>query len=448
MQKKEIDLTQGGILRPLLLFAIPLLISSFIQQMYNTVDLLYAGNFLGERAIAAVGASSLIISCIVGVFTGISVGTGIIVSHAVGARNTKKVNALIYNGLVFAVVGGILLMLAGLLGADKMLQLIHTPKAIFEDAASYIKAYMVSILFIFLFNMNAGVIRAIGNSYTPMLLQLLGGIINIGMDYVFIRIFGVVGIAWASVASQGIPAVLSTVYLLRSTNQDPLYITAGHDLGTGFCFDRYILMEIIKMGLPAGIQNLVITLSNIFVQMKINSYGVVAISSFAAYFKIELIDYLPIVAFGSAVMTFVGQNVGAENYERVKKGVRIGILYGVLYVIVVSASILCSGNYLFGIFVPEAKEVAACGNRILRVTMPFYWIYVILEVLADSLRGIGKSAEPMWVLLLTLCGFRTVCLLFLTSLGDQIELVAAVYPLAWAAAALALVLVWQRSMRR
>lgn len=425
--KKFKDFTQGTIWKQLLLFAFPLLCTSFIQQLYNTVDLWFAGNFLNDKnATASVGASSTMITCIVNFFTGISIGISVIVSHAIGSKDTKKIDKTIHTAMGLNIIGGIILSIVGIFFAETYLTIMKTPQEIFESSLSYIRIYMFSIIFIVTYNMNSGIIRAMGKSNITVIIQMIGGLVNVLMDYISIIIFnlGIEGIAWATMFSQGISAILSILYLMLYSKEYPLNLKKIHIYAN-------ISKEVLKIGIPAGVQSLIITLSNIFIQYKINSFNDVDnISAFSIYFKVELFNYLPIVAFGQAIMTFSGQNFGANKIDRLKKGSIICISMGILYTIVSSIVLLMFGNQIFEVFNNDTN-VIHCGMRIAKITFPFYWIYVILEVLADTIRGCGKSIEPTIIIMANICGLRTLLLAIFTHFNPTLEAVAIVYPISW-----------------
>ena len=403
--------------RQLLLFALPLLGASFIQQLYNMVDLLFVGNILGKEATAAVGASSLLTSCIVGFFTGLSIGMGVVISLAAGQGNREKIQKGIHTAIGLSLTGGVVLTAAGLLLSRR---------------------HLLSMLPLFLYNMNAGIIRARGDSRTPMLFQLLGAVTNIVFDWLTMGRWGmdVDGAAWATFGSQLLAALCSVLYLAGRKDEYRLDLRKVRISGA-------ILKEVLRIGVPAGLQNLVITISNIFVQTAINGLGVDVIAAFTAYFKVELVLYLPIVAFGQAATTFVGQNLGAGKFGRVQKGVRSCIGMGILYAAAAAVLLLLFGRYAFGLFSRDAAVIET-GMRIIRVTFPFYWLYVILEVHADALRGSGNSVQPMIIILVCMCVLRTALLAVFTGIWDSLEAVAAVYPSAWLAAAVCLTLWWRR----
>ncbi len=441
MEKNQ-NLTEGPIGKKLLLFALPLLGASFIQQLYNMVDILFVGNLLGTESTSAVGASSLLTNCIVGFFTGLSLGTGVVISMAAGQGDKEKIRNTIHTATGLSLAGGVIFTAAGLLVSRRMMIWMNTPEEILEEALIYIRIYLLSMLPLFLYNMNAGIIRARGDSGTPMLFQLLGAVINIIFDWISIRWWGmgVDGAAWATFGSQLAAALCSVLYLMRRKDEYHLSLRKIRISGK-------ILSEVLRIGVPAGLQNMVITLSNIFVQTAINGLGVTVIAAFTVYFKVELVIYLPIVAFGQAATTFVGQNMGAWRLDRVRKGVRTCIRIGLVYAVGVAAVLLPAGGFAFSLFSPD-RAVIEAGMRIIRVTFPFYWLYVFLEVHADALRGAGHSLPPMAIILLCVCVLRTVLLMTFTHIWGSLEAVAAVYPSAWLAAAVCLTLYWKYFLRR
>lgn len=312
---------------------------SFIQQLYNTVDLFFVGNLLGTDATAAVGASSLLTSCIVGFFTGLSVGTGVLVSLAEGEKNGEKIRKIIHTAAGISLLGGVLLTVLGLLLSRQLLVWMNTPAEILEQGLLYIRIYLLSMLPLFVYNMNAGIIRAGGDARTPMLFQLLGAAVNILLDWLSMAHWGmgVDGAAWATAFSQMVAALGSVIYLMRKTDAYRLNWRSVRISGE-------ILRPVLRIGVPAGCQNLVITISNIFVQTAVNGLGVTAIAAFTAYFKVELILYLPIMSFGQAATTFAGQNLGAGKPERLRRGIRTCLLLGSVYAAGMAALMLLLGR--------------------------------------------------------------------------------------------------------
>lgn len=422
-------LTEGIIWKKLLFFALPLLGASFIQQLYNTVDLIFVGNFLGKEAAAAVGASTLFVTCLVNFFSGMSVGSGVLTSMVFGKGDKSELKKVIHSSIGISLACGLIIMIIGLAFSPSFLRAINTPEEIMPEAVSYIRVYFISIISLVVYNMGSGVIRALGNSKTPMYIQLIGGIINVIMDAVFIFLFenGVVGVALATLFSQTVAAVMVVLYLMKLDEESRLELRK-------IKIHKEHLNKILKIGVPVGFQALVITLSNVFIQYYVNSLGVDSIAAFTAYFKVELVIYLPILAFGQAITTFTSQNLGAGEYLRVKQGVKVCLIMGLACTIMLSVVLLSFGRQAFAL-INSDKAVLDLGVQIISVTVPFYWVYVIFEVLGGSIRGSGKTTPPMIITLANICILRTVLLYVIMSYSQDIRGIAMTYPITWASTA-------------
>lgn len=432
------DLTTGTIWKRLLLFAIPLLLSSLVQQLYNTVDLIFVGNFINKSASAAIGASSLLITCLVGFFGGMSVGSGVVVSHIFGAKEQGRLEKAVHNAIALSIAGGIVFLAVGYFFAPVYLTLVNTPGELRASAVGYLRIYFLSLVSMFIYNLGSSVLRALGDSRSPLYAQFLGGIVNVTMDYIFIRVFdnGVNGVAWATVISQTVAACVTLYHLTRLDKEYSLKLKR-------IAFDKPIFKEVIRVGIPAGAQSLVITLSNVMAQYHINSFGEDSIAAFTAYFKVELIIYLPIVAFGQAVMAFSGQNMGAKNYKRMREGTRICLFMSMGLAAATSAAALVFGPQLFRIFNKEASVIET-GCQIIGVSFPFYFIYSILQVLGDSLRGAGKVKQPMYIILINICIIRTCLLFLIVPHVGSVKGVAVTYPVTWALTAVCMAVYYFR----
>lgn len=435
------NMTRGSIIKTLILFALPLLLSSIIQQMYNTVDLLFVGNILGKEAAAAVGASSMIITCIIGFFSGISVGTNVILAKIFGSKNKNEFKSATCTAISIALIAGSILTLIGIAGSKVLLSLINTPNAIIEPAIQYIRIYFLSITSMLVYNMGSGIIRASGNSHIPMIVQFIGGLINIASNTVFIVILGlgIKGAAWATFFSQTTAAILVVLYIIKDKKN---YNVKLKELK----IDKNILSQISIIGIPAGIQTLVISLSNIVAQSYINSLDVDSIAAFTAYFKIELLLYYPILAVGQAIMTFTGQNIGAGKVARVIKGTNICIVFGIVLTMVNSKMLLLSGDIWFRLFNSDTIVITR-GIEIISITFPFYFMYVILEVLSAVIRGSGKSIGPMIIIIFNICLFRVALLYIIVPLMENVKGVAITYPITWLSTAMCMVVLYVYQIR-
>lgn len=429
---KPRDLTCGTIWKPLLCFALPLLAGSLVQQMYNMVDLFFVGNVLGKSASAAVGSSGMLVTCLVGFFTGMSAGCGVVVAQRYGAKDQKGLHKAVHTAVALSLLGGIVLTILGLLFAPQFLRWLGTPEHLFDMALSYVRIYLLSLLSLILYNIGSGILRAVGNSRLPMYFLLAGSAANVLFDWLFLVVlhWGVAGVAWATAISQTLSAVLVVTSLMRTKAGYRLYLKRIR-------LSKRVLVQIIRVGLPAGIQAMVLTFSNMVVQFFINGLGENEMAAFSAYFRIENFMYLPIMAFGQAMMTFAGQNVGAGRYERVRRGTWICMGMSVGVTLVISGVVLLTGKHFFGMFLPDT-QVIECGWRILLVTAPFYFLYSFIETPAGTIRGAGASLVPMLTVMVCLCGIRTGLLMWWMPVWPGPVGLALVYPVTWVLAAASL----------
>ena len=409
-----------------MLFALPLLGSSLIQQLYNTVDIFFVGNFVSDsNAMSAVGASALIVSLLVGFFTGMSVGAGVVVSLFYGEHDDKKLSQAVHTAIMIGLIGGIVLTIVGVIASPLLLQWMNTPPEILDMAVTYLRIYFLSLLSLLLYDMGVGILRAVGDSKRPLLYLAVGGVLNVLLDLIFVWLFqwGVTGVAVATLISQTVPAVLVMVHLLRVKQPYRIMVKKLR-------LHKEMVRRIFRVGIPAGVQSIVITLSKMVVQYHINSFGPDAIAAFTAYFKVELLLYLPIVSFGQAVTTFTGQNVGAGQYQRVQKGVRLGLLLGVLFTGCMATVVTLFGRQIYSCFTGDAAVIDK-GMEVLLLTAPMYFLYVFLEVFSGAVRGSGSSAVPMVIVIANMCVLRVVLLTVLVPLWNTISAVAICYPITW-----------------
>ena len=428
MQKsltKENRLTEGNIWKQIIVFALPLLASSLIQQLYNTVDLIFVGQFLDKNASIAVGSGSLLIACIINFFTGLSVGAAVVAGNSYGADDKNTLSKVIHTAVVMCLVGGIVLAVIGVVGAPRFLKWLNTPADILPLGVTYIRIYFVSIFSIVFFNVSSGILRALGDSKNPMLFQLIGGITNVFANYIFIAVLdlGVAGAAYATLASQSVAAILTVRKLTKIPDEYRLKLKKIR------C-DMEILGRIVRIGLPSGIQSMVLTLSNLVIQSNINKLDVTSIAAFVVYFKVELFVYLPIQAIGQATMTFVSQNFGADLYKRARKGIRCCITIGVIASILLVILVLGIANPIMSLFTRDNEVMKVC-LEILKTTFPFYFIYVFLESFSNALRGTGKSMGPMVITIINMCGVRVVLVTIIMMIIHSATGIAMVYPITW-----------------
>ena len=441
MKNNSHTLTKGSVGKGILLFALPLLGSSLIQQLYSTVDLIFVGQLLGTKASAAIGASGLIVTCMIGFFNGMAVGTNVFAARHYGARRFEQLKKLIQTIFWTGIIGGFLLTVIGLVLSPVFLTWMGTPESIFPLAVRYLRIYMASMISVVSYNLLSGVLRALGDSRTPMLYQFFGGIINVFADFIFLYVFhmGVEGTAFATLFSQTFAAVGVMIHLYRLKEPYALRIRFSDCSLKEFT-------DILKVGVPAGVQSIIITLSNIIIQSQINTLGVTSVASFTVYFRVELIIYLPIVALGQAVVSFIGQNYGAGNWERIKKGNRLCIFGGSLITFAACILLIIAMPVILNVFTKDAA-VAAQTLEIVKVTFPFYFFYTVLECFSSNLRGFGKAFLPMIVTVISFCGFRIVALFALMAKNPSPDKVALSYPISWGIAAAAMAMLYVRTNR-
>lgn len=432
MSKSTKELTSGTIWKQVVGFALPLLAASLVQLLYNFVNQVFAGQFIGTNASAAIAASALLLACLVNFFNGLGVGASVIVSRHFVQDSHDDYSKALHTAAAIAVFGGIALMVVGIVLAPVFLTWLQTPAEIFDDAVLYLRIFFVSGLPMVAYNLLAGVIRALGNSKSPMVYQIIGGFVNVAINILLVTVLriGVAGPAIATVFAQGICAVLAFRYLLKLDDHHRLRPKLIR-------FDGPMLKTILKIGVPAGVQMMSITLSNLVIQSQINLLTVNDIAAFAYYFQLENFIYNPIVAVGQTVMVFVSHNLAADQVDRARRGIRVSIGIGIFAAVLVGAVMWVFAPQFFGLFTADAA-VVAIGVSILRFTFPFYSFYVFIEAFSNAARGAGRSWQPMAIILSVMCGLRLVVLFVFVGVIGGVIAIAAVYPVTWAVAAILL----------
>ena len=429
-KKKQIDMTQGAIAKPMFVFILPLIAGSLFQQLYNTVDFIYVGNFMNETAAAAVGASSSLINCLVVFFSGASVGASIVISQRIGAHKSDETDSALHTAVSFGLIFGCFLMIIGLIFCIPILKALNTPDSVIAEASLYMRVYMISLPFSFTYNMLTGAMRAWGDSKTPFNILAVCGFLNVLMDALFIIVIpmGVLGVAIATLISQGASCVMAVIASRKQGN--PVVFSIKK-----LCIKWELLKQILYIGLPAGIQSVIITFSNMMVQYHINAYGETAIAGFTSYYKVENLIYIPIMAIGQAATTFCGQNAGAKNYKRIQNGRYVILGIGVAITLCISGLILLFPNQVFGFFI-NSPDVVEIGISLAKISFPFYWIYVFLEVFGGSVRALGYSISSMIVTIANICVLRVALLGIIDDTFHTVRSLAVVYPVTWGTSAL------------
>ena len=427
-------ITEGVIWKQLLFFFFPILLGSFFQQMYNTVDTIIVGRFVGTRALAAVGSTSALLNLMNGFFIGLSTGATVLLSQFYGAKSKQGVQDTLHTGVALSLVLGAVVMTLGYSLGPKILGLMNTPESCMDDAVLYIKIYFAGAIASMLYNMGAGILRAMGDSRKPTMFLMAACGVNIVLDILCVVVLklGVAGAAIATDISQLVSCVLSLRFLMKSEDACRVELSAIR-------LHRKMAGRIIRVGLPTGIQNMVISFSNVLVQASVNSYGAAAMAGFAAYMKIDGFNILPVSSISMAATTFVGQNYGAGRLDRVKRSVWVTLAIGVIYTLCTGAALLAGQDAILHLFTAD-EAVVTYGKLAMRWFCPFYFLLSILHGLAGAVRGTGASIPPMVVLLVSLCLFRVVWIQFLLPFFSGIEGVFILYPVSWGLGALLMIL--------
>ncbi len=426
MKSGSQQLTQGSVWKGIVRFAIPILLSNLFQQLYNTVDTAVVGKFAGSEALAAVGSTGSLINLFVGFFLGISTGTGVIFATAYGAKDHERLKKVMHSALILAFGAGLFLTVFGVAFTRWMLRLMGSPDDVIDLAAEYMRIFFGGSLFMLIYNVGAGIIQASGDSRRPLVYLVISGVLNVICDIICVAVFhmGAAGAAVATVFSQLIACILIVLRLCRVPESWRLRFKELR-------FDKAVAGSIIRLAVPSGLQSCMFSLSNILIQAEINAFGSVAMAGVAAYGRIDGFGFMPIQALGLSITTFTSQNMGAQNYDRIREGVRTVFICAGICVLTVNTSIILFSDRLMLLFTSDA-EVIRYGMMQMWRLAPFEPVFAISEILSGTVRGAGKVTQPMLIYLVTICAFRIVGLLILMPLVQDIRLVFWAYPTSWA----------------
>ena len=418
-------LTEGSIPKKIIKFAIPLFLGNLFQQLYNMADSLIVGNFLGSNALAAVTSTGSLIFLLVGFFNGTAMGAGVVISRYFGAKDYDKVRKAVHTDVAFGIAAGLLMTIIGVIFAPQILVWMNTPAEVLPNSTAYLRIYFLGSLAVVLYNVCMGILQAVGDSKHPLYYLILSSIVNIIPDLIFngVLTLGVEYAALATIISQMISVVLCVRRLMIS--QD-VYQLKLRELR----FDPQMLKQIVSLGLPSGIQNSIISIANIVVQSNINSFGKMAMAGCGSYSKIEGFGFLPITCFAMAMTTFIGQNLGAKKYDRVKKGAVFGIICSISIAELIGIVIYIFIPHLIQMFDSEA-QVIAYGTLQARTVTLFYFLLAFSHAVAGIMRGAGKSTVPMFVMMICWCIIRITYITIIVQFIDEIQVVFWAYPLTW-----------------
>ena len=424
-QRHTRDMTEGSIYRHMLAFALPILLSQVFQQLYNTCDAFIVGQLLGTSALAAVSSSGPLIHLMISFFVGISMGAGTVIARYFGAGDPDKVSKAIHTNLAFGLIASAVLSTVGVVFTPTLLRWINTDPQVMPEAVSYFRWYFSGISTIVMYNMCKGIMNAVGDSRRPLYYLIYSSLLNVVLDVVFIGVFkwGVWSAAFATVLSQASALVLCLFHILKKGRIFSVYISRIR-------IHKEVFGEIVRIGLPSGVQNSVIGLANVVVQSQINSFGMIAMAAYGAHSKVEGFAFLPIMSFNMAISTFISQNLGAKKYDRAKKGARFGIILAVGLAQCIGFAVLACAPQLVSIF-DDTPEVVALGALQARTLAKFYFLLSFSHSVAAVCRGAGKAFVPMTVMLGVWCVIRLIYIYLIMHFVGDIALIYWAYPITW-----------------
>ncbi len=428
-------ITDGVIWKQLLKFFFPILLGTFFQQLYNTVDAIIVGNFVGKEALAAVGGSTgTLINLLIGFFVGLSSGGSVIISQFYGAGKKEETSCAVHTLIMLGIIASILFMVVGLIFSKAALQIIAVPADIMDYALVYMRIYFAGVAFPILYNIGSAIMRAIGDSKRPLYFLIVCCMVNIVLDLLFVVVLhmGVAGVAVATMLSQVVSVLLTFASLMKTTE---CYKVILRRLRIDFA----LLRSMLRIGLPVGLQSTLYTVSNLLIQSSINSFGTDIIAAWTAIGKVDSLFWMSINAFGVAVTTFVGQNFGAGKYDRVKKCVRVGMGMAMGMTIAISVFILLVRDFALGLFTQD-QNVIRYGSDMIVYMVTFYFTYVPIEVLSGAVKGAGDSFIPMIITLLGICVLRVSWVLVLLPIWHNLFTLAISYPVSWVVTAIIFIL--------
>lgn len=431
MVKTLEPMTTGSISKRMIAFALPLLLGNLFQQLYNTVDSLIVGNFLGSSALAAVSSSGSLISMLIGFLSGIASGAGVIVSRYFGANDENDVCRAVHTMVAFGLVAGVLMGVVGVVFSPQILVWMGTPDSVMPESVAYLQIYFFGSLGFVMYNIFVGILQAVGDSRHPLYYLMVSSVVNLVLDLLLIAGFhtGVGGAALATVVSQLISAALCFAQLLRTRASYRIRLSQIR-------FDFKMLRQIVQIGLPSGVQNSIISFANVIVQSHINAFGAMAMAGYGAYSKIEGFAFLPINSFTMAMTTFVGQNLGAGQKDRTRRGARFGILTTVLLAELIGVVVFLLAPQLVAAF-DSNPEVIRFGVEKARTAALFYCLLAYSHSVASVLRGAGKAVVPMLIMMTFWCVVRVTFLSISIPMTHSIQMVYLVYPLTWSLSSIA-----------
>ncbi|MBO4885428.1 MAG: MATE family efflux transporter [Clostridia bacterium] len=425
MARTDSDMTQGSIWRHLLQFSIPMAIGLLFQQLYNTVDTVVVGQFVGQQAQAAVGSTGPVINTVVGFCAGLATGASVVISQRYGAHDQAGLGKAVHTTITVTFLLSLVATLIGQVIIDPMLRFMKTPDDVFAESHCYLSIYFSGISGILFYNIGSGILRAVGDSRRPLVFLVISALLNTALDLMFVLLLGmgVDGVAYATILSQIVSALL---ILLMLTREKGGYGIRWRQL----CIDRQSLSSILRIGLPSSIQSAITSFSNVFVQSYINAFGSACMAGYGIYNKVDAFALIPVQTISMSSTTFVGQNWGAKQPGRARKGVRTATVMSLAATMTLGFLVFALARPLLGFFSPE-EEVVAYGERFIRIVTPFYVTICFNQIYAGALRGVGDATMPTVIMLASFVVFRQIYLAVTKALGAGFVAVALAYPMGW-----------------
>ena len=424
MSKNQI--TEGVIWKQLLFFFFPILLGTLFQQLYNTADTVVVGRFVGTQALAAVGGSTgQIVNLVVNFFVGLASGATVIIARYYGARDRIKLNNALHTAIALSIVGGIVTGIAGILITPSLLKMMNTPADVIEGSTMYLRIYFAGIIFVFVYNIGSGILRAVGDSKRPLYFLIVCCFLNIFLDILFVVYLklGVKGAAFATVISQAVSALLVILSLTKSVD---IYRLRPNKIR----FYKSLLIAIITIGLPAGLQSDMYGISNIIIQTSLNSLGTETVAAHTAFAKIDAIYWMISGAFSVSIITFIGQNYGARKFDRMKKSIKVCLLMDLIASLLLTTVMLLAGPYLLRLFTSD-QEVIEIGMQIIHIIAPSYALFIFIEILSSSLRGMGNVVVPMLMTCGGVCVLRILWIFIFVRTHLSVTTILMSYPISW-----------------
>lgn len=418
-------MTQGPIWKRITYFALPILLGNLFQQMYNTADSLIVGNFLGKNALAAVSSTGSLIFMLIGFLSGIAIGAGVVISRYFGGNKLEEMSQAVHTTVAFGLVAGVVMTAVGVGLSPQILRWMDTPENVMYNSQLYLSIYFMGSLGSVMYNVCVGIMQAVGDSRHPLYYLIVSSVVNVVLDLFFIAVLGmgVDGAAWATIIAQYVSAIMCLWRLLRVKDNYRVELRKIR-------FHWDMLKRVVRFGLPSGVQNSIIAIANVVVQSNINHFGDAAMAGVGAYSKIEGFGFLPITSFTMAMTTFVGQNLGAGQIERTKRGARFGTITSVLLAELIGVAVFIFAPQLIATF-DTSPDVIAYGVDKARTSVLFYCLLAFSHAMASILRGAGKAVVPMFVMMICWCIIRVSFLAIAVPLTGSIQMVYWVYPLTW-----------------